>query len=158
MDGVSKLQTNRHRDLDVYLTPRRCRSGAGHPAGGGKADFCSVHVGLKGGADHFDDLRASPVVCFLQDQADRTEPGHITDQLLLGENARDIDRPDIDLGPAAVFQNAADSGCVGEGELPGCVRPAGGRFGSRGAAARSAVVMNGFSAALRQAMNRNSAS
>jgi hypothetical protein len=95
-----------------------------------------VHIGIKGGADRFDDSRASPVVRLLKDQADGTEPRQITDQLLLGQGADDIDRPDIDLAPAALLQDGVDTVAVREGELPRRVGP--GRGGSAGAVLRRA--------------------
>ena len=77
-----------------------------------------MHIRIKGGADRFDDLRASPVVRLLKDQANGTELGQVTDQLLLGQGAGNIDRPDIDLGPAALLQDVADPAPVRESELP----------------------------------------
>ena len=44
---------------------------------------------------------------------------------------------------------------VRERELPWCTRPSYGRFDTSGAATRSAVVMKGFSTALRHAINRH---
>ena len=59
--------------------------------------------------------------------------------------------------PSALVQDGVDPIAIREGELPGAIWAAWGQFGSSGAAARSAVVMNGLSAALRQAMNRSCA-
>jgi hypothetical protein len=44
-----------------------------------------------------------------------TEPGKIIDQLLFGQGARNINRPDVDLGAAALLQNAMDPTLVCEG-------------------------------------------
>ena len=96
-----------------------------------------MHIGIKGGADRFDDLRASPVVRLLKDPADGTEPGQVTDQLLLGQGAGDIDRLDIDLGPAALLQDGVDA-AAGPRRRTAPARPAGGRGGSAGAAPRRA--------------------
>src|SRR5882762_4797895 len=104
----------------------RRRPGADHPAGGGKTDFRSVHVGIKGGADRFDNLFASLLVRLVKDPTEGTEPAQVTEQLLLGKAASNIDRPGVDLGPAALLQEAADPALVREGELPRRVRSAGG--------------------------------
>ena len=85
-----------------------------------------MHIGLESGADRFDDPGASPVVRLVKNQAKGAEPGQITDQLLLGQGAGNIDRPDVNPGPAALLQNAVDPALVREGELPRRVRPAGG--------------------------------
>jgi hypothetical protein len=116
-----------------------------------------VHIGVEPGADRFNNLCASAVVRLFKDQADRTKPGKITDQLLLGQAARNIDRLDIDLSPAALLQDGRDPSPVREGELPRCIWSAGGEVRQKRSAARSAVVMNWFSAALRQTMSLSSA-
>jgi hypothetical protein len=41
---------------------REWRSGADEPAGSVKVDFISVHVGIKGGANRFDDFSANLLV------------------------------------------------------------------------------------------------
>ena len=64
-----------------------------------------MDIGIKGYADRFDDLRASPLVHLLKGQADGAEPGCVTGQLLLGQRARYIDWPNIDLDPAALLED-----------------------------------------------------
>ena len=68
---------------------------------------------------------------------DGTEPREVADQLLLGQRAGDVDRPDVDPGPAALLQDGADAPPIREGELPRRVR-AGEAGGSAAAAPRRA--------------------
>jgi hypothetical protein len=48
-------------------------------------------MGIEGAADRFDDPRACPVVRLLKNQADGTEPAQVTDELVLGQSAGDIE-------------------------------------------------------------------
>jgi len=65
-------------------------------------------------------------VSLVKNPADGTEPGWVTDQLGLEQSAGNIDRADVDVGPAALLQDALDPALVGEGKLPRRVRLAGG--------------------------------
>ena len=82
-----------------------------------------MHIGLKRGADRFHDLLASLIIGLLQDQPDRRKPRQVPDQLFLGHGAGHIDRPNLDLAPAALLQDAADPAPVGKGKLPRRIRP-----------------------------------
>lgn len=85
----------------------------------------SVHVGIKSWADRLDDLGARGLVGGVEHSAEGTETGEESDELLLRHHAGNIDRLDVDLGPATCFQDAADVMLVREGELPGRARVAG---------------------------------
>ena len=91
---------------------------ADEPAGRVKADLWSSHIGIEGAPNSFDDSRASLVVDLLENQTDGTEPRQITSQLLLGQRALDVDRADVDPGPAAFLQDAVDAIAIRECELP----------------------------------------
>ena len=102
--------------------PASDASGADQPAAGVEADVSAVHIGIERRTDRFDDLRASSVVDCLKDAAERTEPGQIPDQLRLRKGAGNVDRLDVDVGPAALLQDAVHPAAVSEGELPGGIR------------------------------------
>jgi DNA-binding transcriptional MerR regulator len=78
-----------------------------------------VDVGGEGVAKSLGDTGAGLVVDLLKDRADGTETGRVAEQVLLGERAGDIDRADVDAGPAALFEDAAHAIGVGERELAG---------------------------------------
>ena len=89
-----------------------------------------MHVGSERGANLRDDLRARAVVGLLQDPADGTDLGDVADQVRLGHGARNVDRPDVDVGPAAFLEDAVDAVPIRERELPRRVR-----IGARGCSA-----------------------
>src|SRR5262249_27402130 len=97
-----------------------------HPAGACKANFRSVHVRFEGNAHHLDELRTDVIVRLLKNAADGTESGHVTGELLLRHGARNIDRLDVDGGPAAILQDPTDAVAIPERELAGLVRLSGG--------------------------------
>ena len=117
-----------------------------------------MHVGIEGGADRFDDparesARPPREGSGRPDRAVSSSGptpsrGRCRRHRSAGCRSRPSRSPPGWCGPA---RRSAKANC------PGASGRRTGRFGSSGAAARSAVVMNGFSAALRQATNRSSA-
>src|SRR5829696_9544493 len=106
------------REGDSAWRPRLSRRlGADHPARGGEPNLGSVHKGIKGGTDGLDDLGAGPLVLALKCQTDRTQPRDEADQLRLGQGALDVDRLEVDVGPATRVEDRSDPLRVGEGEL-----------------------------------------
>src|SRR5437764_751173 len=84
------------------------RLGVDHPARGGVPNLGSVHKGIKGATDGLDDLGAGPLVLALKCQTDRTQPRDEADQLRLGQGALDVDRLDVDVGPATRVEDGSD--------------------------------------------------
>ena len=83
-----------------------------------------MHVGIERGLHRRDDPVASRLIHLAQDPGEGTEAREVTDQLLFGKRADNVDRPDVDLGPAALLEDGVDAEAVREGELSRRVRPA----------------------------------
>ena len=71
-------------------------------------------------------MSACLLVRIVEDPAEGPEPSQIAEELLLGQRAGHVDRLDVDLVPAALFQDAVNPAPVREGELPRRVRLADG--------------------------------
>src|SRR4051794_32676892 len=84
-----------------------------------------MHVGDKCGADRFDDPSTSGLVRLVQDSAERTELREVVHELLLRKGAGNIHGLDVDVSPAALFQNPRDPSTVRERKLTWRVRLAG---------------------------------
>jgi hypothetical protein len=82
-----------------------------------------VHVWVECGADRFDDPSASRLVNLVEDSAEWTELREVAHELLLRKRAGDIEGLDVDVSPAALFQNTGDPSPVRE--LPRRIRLAG---------------------------------
>ena len=101
-------------------------AGADHPAGGGEADLRTVDVQDRRRVGPWRRPGAKLVIRLLEEAADGTELGEVTNQRVLGQCARHIDRLDIDLGPAALVEDPAHAVAVCESELARLVRSTGG--------------------------------
>src|SRR4051794_19632737 len=106
-------------------------SRADHPAGRAKADFRSSYIRIKSGAHRVDDLSTSAFVRVLKGQPDGTEPGQIRIQVRLAKSAAYIDSPDIDLRPAALFENCLHPARISEPKLPWRVRQSARQVGQK---------------------------
>src|SRR5918992_3270066 len=89
-----------------------------HPARRGEGNRWPAYIGLEGGADGFDYPCTGAFIRPLKEQADRSKPANVAGEFRLLKAADDIDRPDVDRGPATRLQNGLDPAPVGEGELP----------------------------------------
>ena len=82
----------------------RCSS-SNHPSGRDKANFRSVYIAIKGWAYRVNNPGSRLFIHFLKGHANRTEQSQVTSQLFLWHGARNIDRPDLNLAPIALFQD-----------------------------------------------------
>ena len=115
-----------------------------------------MHERLEGRAKNRDDLRRVLASTSFKRPTDRTEARQVGDELLLRQRAGDVDGSKLDVGPPALLEDRVHAPSSANANCPGAFGRRGGRFGSSGAAALSAVVMNGFDAPLRQAITRSS--
>jgi hypothetical protein len=65
------------KEVNLQTTDSGERLRADLPADSGKSDFRSLHIRIKGGADRFDDVSASPFVQLLKDAPNGTEPRQV---------------------------------------------------------------------------------
>src|SRR5262249_11526669 len=87
----------------------------------GEANFGAVHEWLERSSCDLDDARPSLFVSVSKRSPQRAEPREVANQIFLWKSARHVDRPHVDVGPAALLQNAAHGILIGEGELPGLI-------------------------------------
>src|SRR3546814_17201869 len=81
------------RSLTDFVLDVSRRSGVDRPAGGDEANLGSLHEGIEGGPDRFDDLRARPLVRLVNEPAERAKPGEVIAQLAFPPGAGDLARP-----------------------------------------------------------------
>jgi hypothetical protein len=87
-----------------------------------------VHVRIERGTNGVDDPRAGPFVHLRERAADGTEPRQIEDEIFLRHRASDVQRPQLDGGPAALFENLPNTRLACQRELAGFVRLARGKI------------------------------
>src|SRR5262245_30508555 len=112
--GSSTLSASR------FLCLRR-RVCADHPAGGVEPDLVSMHVLVERGTDGCDDASTRLRVRPGEDAAERAESGEVSAHVPLRKRARHVHGLEMDLRPAARFEDAFDAAPVREGELSWCI-------------------------------------
>src|SRR3546814_4796826 len=110
------------RSLTDFVLDFSRRSGVDRPAGGDEANLGSLHEGIEGGPDRFDDMRARTLVRLVKDPAERAKPGEVIDQLDFPQGAGDVDRPEFDRRPSACIKDSVDAVSIRESDLYGRAR------------------------------------